>query len=151
MAGIGFEEVLPRYALIIGTANYRFAPLKNPKNDATDMATKLEDLRYKVTLVTDQNPAQIHQSVRDFYHSIKEKNAISLFYYAGHAIQAEGHHFLIPVNAGITSYEKMKTASLSLNEVFSAIRQSRCRQRMLPQIFQSFLKTFLTTAEQLSQ
>jgi len=126
-----YEEVLPRYALIIGNADYAFAALKNPVNDATDMASKLRKLRYKVSIALNQNPAQLRRSVKKFYDSIMENNAISLLYYAGHAIQAESVNYLIPVNAGITSYKKMKSVSLSLNEVFRELRQSPSKQNIL--------------------
>lgn len=126
-----YEEVLPRYALIIGNADYKFAPLKNPVNDATDMAATLRKLRYTTTIALNQNPEQLRNSIKQFYASIKESNAISLLYYAGHAIQAEAVNYLIPVNAGITSYKKMKSASLSLNEVFAEIRQSPGKQNIL--------------------
>ncbi len=128
---LAYEEVLPRYALIIGNADYKFAPLKNPVNDATDMASTLRKLRYTTTIALNQDPQQLRKSVKQFYASIKENNAISLLYYAGHAIQAEAVNYLIPVNAGITSYEKMKTASLSLNEVFRELRQSPGKQNIL--------------------
>jgi len=126
-----YEEVLPRYALIIGNANYKFAPLKNPVNDASDMASTLRKLRYTTTIALNQNPEEMRKSVKQFYASIKENNAISLLYYAGHAIQAEAVNYLIPVNAGITSFEKMKSASLSLNEVFRELRRSPGKQNIL--------------------
>lgn len=126
-----YEEVLPRYALIIGNSDYQFAPLKNPVNDARDMSATLEKLRYKVKLALNQNPEQLRQSVKDFYQSIKEKNAISLFYYAGHAIQADNINYLIPVNAQISSYKKMKSESLSINDVLYAIKRSSSHQNIL--------------------
>lgn len=129
--GHAYEEVLPRYALIIGNSNYQFSPLKNPANDASDMADMLGDLRYKVTTALNQNPEQLRHTVKKFYRSIQEKNAISLFYYAGHAIQADGINYLIPVNAGITSYEKMKQQSVSLNQIFSAVKQAPSKQNIL--------------------
>jgi len=130
-SAFAFEETLPRYALIIGNANYSFSPLKNPVNDANDMATKLRSLRYKVTVALDQNPEQIRKSVKSFYQSIKENNAVSLFYYAGHAIQANNINYLIPVNANITSFERMTTQSLSINEVLQALRQSPGDQNII--------------------
>ena len=33
-----YEESVPRYALVVGNSNYKFSPLKNPANDAEDVA-----------------------------------------------------------------------------------------------------------------
>jgi len=126
-----FEEVLPRYALIIGNADYKFAPLKNPVNDASDMASTLRQLRYNVTIALNQKPAQLRRTVKNFYAAINESNAISLLYYAGHAIQAENTNYLIPIEAGITSYEKMKSVSLSINDVLIELKKAESKQNIL--------------------
>lgn len=41
-----------RVALVIGNAAYKDAPLRNPVNDATDMAATLRALGFSVTLHT---------------------------------------------------------------------------------------------------
>ena len=38
----------PRTALVIGNGAYRDAPLRNPANDARDMAAKLRELGFQV-------------------------------------------------------------------------------------------------------
>ena len=43
----------PRTALVIGNANYDSAPLKNPVNDARDIANSLRELDFDVTLLLD--------------------------------------------------------------------------------------------------
>ena len=126
-----YEAVVPRYALIIGNANYQFSPLKNPVNDAKEMAATLKSLRYKVTVALDTDPTQIRKTVLEFYNSVKEKDAISLFYYAGHAMQSNNINYLIPVNAGITSFSRMTTQALSINELLSALRQAASRQNII--------------------
>ena len=126
-----YETVVPRYALVIGNSDYTFSPLKNPANDARDMASILRSLRYQVTVGYDQNPAQLRQLVADFYKTIKEKDAISLFYYAGHAIQSDNINYLMPVNASISSYERLKSQALSTNELLSSLRQSSSKQNII--------------------
>ena len=44
-----------RVALVIGNNNYIDAPLRNPVNDATDMANAVKVLDFMVTLKTDAN------------------------------------------------------------------------------------------------
>lgn len=126
-----YQDVLPRYALVIGNSQYTFSPLKNPFNDARDMAAKLRSLRYDVTSAFDQNPQQIRQTVDNFYKKVKAKNAVSLFYYAGHAIQSKNINYLIPVNAAISSYSLLKKQALSVNDVLNAIKASSSKQNII--------------------
>ena len=42
-----------RYALVIGNSNYKEAALKNPVNDANDMAVLLKEKGFKVQKLTD--------------------------------------------------------------------------------------------------
>ncbi|MDH5393226.1 MAG: caspase family protein [Gammaproteobacteria bacterium] len=126
-----YEDILPRYALVIGNSNYAFSPLKNPLNDARDMAKKLRALRYEVTPAYDLNSAQIRQTVASFYKKIKTSNAISLFYYAGHAIQSNNVNYLIPVNAGISNYALLQKQAFSVNELLQAIKTSASQQNII--------------------
>ena len=130
-SSFAYEDILPRYALVIGNADYKFSPLKNPVNDAEDMAKILTTLRYQVTTGFDQNPAQMKKTIADFYSQIKEKNAISLFFYAGHAIQAENINYLMPVNAGISSFSLLKSQAFSSNELLQSLTLSSSRQNII--------------------
>jgi len=42
-----------RTALVIGNASYETGPLRNPVNDATDIAAALQSLGFDVTLLRD--------------------------------------------------------------------------------------------------
>lgn len=44
-----------RVALVIGNGAYRDAPLRNPVNDASDMAKALKKLGFSVTLLTNSD------------------------------------------------------------------------------------------------
>ena len=128
---LAYEEALPRYALIIGNSNYHFAPLKNPANDARDMAKKLRKLRYRVTLATDQESEQLRTSVVDFYNSIEETNAVSLFYYAGHAVQLGNSNYLIPESAQISSEDDILRMAYSIDDLLSSLRNSYSDQNII--------------------
>ena len=56
----------PRHALVVGNANYREAPLRNPVNDATDMAATLRTLGFTVTLLTDADNRRLRAAIREF-------------------------------------------------------------------------------------
>jgi hypothetical protein len=63
---IGTIDEGPRTALVIGNANYTSSPLRNPANDATDMATVLRRLSFEVDLLTDASKRQMAVAIADF-------------------------------------------------------------------------------------
>lgn len=128
---MAYEEALPRYALIIGNGDYDFSPLANPANDASDMAEKLRKLRYKVTLVTNQEPGEFRKTVAGFYQSITESNAVSLFYYAGHAVQLRNKNYLIPVKAEVNSEADIRRLAYPMNDLFAALKRSNSEQNII--------------------
>lgn len=89
-------------ALVIGNGRYQHnATLVNPPNDAADMAAALKKDGFTVTLLTDASRKDMEQAVRAFGNSLKNPDAVGMFYYSGHGAQADGENFLIPVDADI--------------------------------------------------
>jgi len=78
-----------RIALVIGNDKYKSAPLKNPINDATDMANTLKKFGFSVTLKTNANQRTMERAIRDFGKDLRS-GGIGLFYYAGHGLQVYG-------------------------------------------------------------
>ncbi len=126
-----YSEALPRYALIIGNSSYDFAPLKNPANDARDIADQLTRLGYKTTLALDVGPEQFRQTVQDFYQSIREENAVSVFYYAGHGVQLQSINYLIPVNSPIESPAQLASNGYPVTELLAALHDSVSHQNIV--------------------
>jgi len=89
-----------RVALVIGNAKYRFSPLNNPVNDATDMATSLRSVGFDVIEVKDATLKQMRAATRQFADKL-EVSDVGLVYYSGHGIEVKGKNYLIPVNADI--------------------------------------------------
>ena len=92
-----YQQGDKRMALVIGNSAYRFAPLANPVNDATDMATKLKNLGFNVILLTDKTKSQMERAIDDFGNKALNYD-VALFFYAGHAVQYNGKNYLIPVD-----------------------------------------------------
>ena len=82
-----------RVALVIGNASYKVSPLRNPVNDATDVAGALKGLGFHVVLRTNANRRQMVEAVREFGNLIK-RGGVGFFYYAGHGIQSRGRNYL---------------------------------------------------------
>lgn len=95
-----------RYALVIGNGAYPKAVgvLKNPVNDATDMAKELEASNFDVTLLTNATYGQIRAALLRFKDKIDagdKDNTVALFYFAGHGVRHEEENYLVPVDASV--------------------------------------------------
>ena len=92
-----------RFALVIGNSNYaELGKLKNPVNDATDIAATLRDLGFEVDLLLDGDLVAMEDSVLRLGSRLSgSPSAIGLFFYAGHGVQSNGINYLIPADARI--------------------------------------------------
>ena len=92
-----------RIALVIGNGAYTNAPpLKNPPNDAREMAATLKTLGFDVSNGINVSQREMKRLIREFGQKLKA-GGNGLFYYAGHGVQARGHNYIIPVDADIQS------------------------------------------------
>jgi uncharacterized caspase-like protein len=103
-----------RVALVIGNSSYKQSPLKNPVNDATDVAATLRGLGFSVILRTNANRRQMVEAVREFGAQLK-RGGVGFFYYAGHGVQSRGSNYLIPVGAEIGSDADLEFESVDAN------------------------------------
>lgn len=113
-----------RVALVIGNGAYPSAPLKNPVNDATDMAATLQRLGFEVVLLTNANQQQMDASVREFGLKLRQGGA-GLFYYAGHGLQVGGENYLVPVNANIQTESDVRFTCLPAGMVLGKMEDAR--------------------------
>lgn len=120
---VGFSATEQRVALVIGNSNYINSPLRNPVNDATDMAKALRNLGFKVTLKTDANQRTMEGAIRAFGTMLR-LGGVGLFYYAGHGIQSRGTNYLIPVHAEIKSEADVKYRSVDAGYVLSQMEDA---------------------------
>jgi hypothetical protein len=89
-----------RVALVIGNSAYAGAPLSNPANDASDMASALKGAGFTTILALDANLQQMREATRRFSQAAAASDA-ALIYFAGHGIEAKGRNYLIPVGADV--------------------------------------------------
>jgi len=129
-----------RTALVIGNSSYKFGVLDNPANDAQDMARVLKLAGFDVTQVINANREKIDTAVSQF--SQKLGGGVALFYYAGHAVQVDGHNYMIPIGEDIDSQAKVKYRGVDIDQVLSEMGMARsglnivvldaCRDNPLP-------------------
>ena len=88
-------------ALVIGNSNYvHLQPLKNPGNDAREMANTLTELNFDVYQYHDLSQQGVKEAVRKFTFQSEDADVVWI-YYAGHGFQEDGLNFLAPIDANI--------------------------------------------------
>lgn len=95
-----------RYALVIGNSQYgkEIGELRNPVNDAVDMASELEKSNFEVQLLTNATYGQIRASLLKFKEKLDagdREKTVGLFYFAGHGLRLEEENYIVPVDAKI--------------------------------------------------
>jgi tetratricopeptide (TPR) repeat protein len=95
-----------RFALVIGNSAYprNIGVLKNPVNDATDMARELQNSNFTVDLLTNATYGQMRAALLKFKEQVDASDpekTVALFYFAGHGLQHEQENYLVPVDAAV--------------------------------------------------
>ncbi len=114
-----------RIALIIGNGSYTDSPLRNPPNDATDMAATLKTLGFEVSLLTNSNQIEMKRAIRSFGEQLRGNGGIGLFYYAGHGVQVKGANYLIPVGASVNTEEEVEYEGIDVGLVLAQMESAK--------------------------
>lgn len=109
-----------RLALIIGNAAYKSSPLKNPLNDAGDMAKTLRQLGFEVIIRTNAGLQDMDDAINDFGKKLRNAE-IGLFYFSGHGVQVNGENYLIPTDAAINRENEIKFKAINAGLVLAAM------------------------------
>jgi len=112
-----------RTALVIGNAGYGTASLKNPVNDAVDMAKSLEDLGFEVIAKVNAGREEMDAAVEAFHRNLN-KARVGFFYYAGHGMQIDGTNYLLPVDIHIMSSADIKHRAIKLDWILGKMEDS---------------------------
>ncbi len=132
-----------RIALVIGNSAYRSFPvLVNPINDSADMAKKLEEFGFDVKLLENANRRNIEEAITQFGKKLNRKDAVGLFYFAGHGVQVDGINYLIPIGANIKTVADVQYEAVNAERVLSNMESAdnnlnlmildACRDNPLP-------------------
>ncbi|WP_076863969.1 caspase family protein [Bradyrhizobium mercantei] len=115
-----------RVALVLGNSAYRnTAPLANPVNDASVMATTLKNAGFDVVDFRKDLPAvETRRALREFADLARDAD-IALVYYAGHGIEVDGANYLIPVDARLERDTDVYDEAFSLDRILVAIEPAR--------------------------
>ena len=112
-----------RIALVIGNGAYKAAPLKNPVNDARDMAKTLKEMGFEVILKLNVGHRDMEEVIREFGATLRQ-GGLGLFYYAGHGIQLGGENYLIPVDTKIEAEADVKFGAVNAGLVLARMEDA---------------------------
>ena len=106
-----------RLALVIGNADYpTLGALRNPVNDATDIADALEALDFEVIRGFDLDRERMTELVTKFLQAARTSD-VTLFYYAGHGFQIDDQNYLVPTDASFSSREDIGRETIKLADI----------------------------------
>jgi uncharacterized caspase-like protein len=128
--GAGAQSSQARVALIIGNGAYQFDKLRNPVNDATDVADALKPFGFKVILRTDATQRQMKRALRDFRSELR-RDGVGLFYYAGHGVQSKGRNYLVPVGADIEQESDVEDEAVDANLILAYMEEAGTRVNII--------------------
>jgi Flp pilus assembly protein TadD len=110
----------PRVALIVGNANYpeNGTPLKEPINDAKDLADELRRKGFEVDLQQNLSKDALRRALDRFYTKISP-GSVALFFFSGFGIQSNRQTYLIPVDAQIWVEADVRRDGISLDSILA--------------------------------
>ncbi|MDY7028834.1 MAG: caspase family protein [Spirochaetota bacterium] len=122
-AGLSAAE---RFALVIGNSNYtEITPLRNPANDAADVANTLTSIGFEVDVLLDADLRSMRDAVRSLGDRLTvNKDSVGLFFYAGHGVQSGGENYLIPVMADIRTDKDLPYEALNANYILDYLNEA---------------------------
>ncbi len=111
-----------RVALVIGNAKYpdADAPLKEPVNDARDLADELKRDGFNVDVLENAGGEAMRHGLDRLYGKIKP-GSVALVFFSGYAIQSNRQSYLIPVDAQIWQEADVRRDGFSLETVLGEI------------------------------
>ncbi|MDE5442887.1 tetratricopeptide repeat protein [Bradyrhizobium sp. CSA207] len=111
-----------RYALVIGNAKYpdADAPLKEPLNDARDIADELKRDGFSVEIGENLTSDGMRRAFEKLYGKIKP-GSVALVFFSGFGIQSARQSYMLPVDAQIWTESDVRRDGFSLEMVLGEL------------------------------
>jgi lipoprotein NlpI len=122
VASIAPSVAADRFALVIGNAKYpdAEAPLKEPINDARDVADELKRNGFNVDVGENLTGEAMHRAFDRLYGRIKP-GSIALIFFSGFGVQSSRQSYMIPVDAQIWTEADVRRDGFSLETALGEI------------------------------
>ena len=144
-------------ALVVGMGSYaHIIPLKNTLNDARDIAAKLTELGFEVTLALDKSQADL-LDIMSIFAFRAETADLALIYFSGHGVQVSNVNYMIPIDANITSNLDIQRLSISQGQFMEVAEKARkmrilildsCRNRPFNDLIDTSQDSFVPLDDQ---
>ena len=119
---VGAAAAADRVALAVGNGAYEHTGrLRNPVNDATDMAAALRRLGFETVVAIDVGVDGFDDRIAEFEEAAAGAS-VSLFFYAGHGLQVDGVNYLVPVDARLERRQDLRRRAVALDDVTDVMR-----------------------------
>ena len=111
-----------RFALVIGNAKYpdADAPLKEPINDARDIAEELKRDGFNIEIGENLTGDAMRRAFERLYGRIKP-GSVALIFFSGFGVQSSRQSYMIPVDAQIWTEADVRRDGISLETVLGEI------------------------------
>jgi lipoprotein NlpI len=111
-----------RFALVIGNSKYpdADAPLKEPINDARDVADELKRDGFSVDIGENLTVDGMRRAFERLYGKIKP-GSVALIFFSGFGVQSNRQSYMIPVDAQIWTEQDVRHDGFSLETVLGEI------------------------------
>ena len=130
-AGLSAQKSGKKVALVIGNSAYRSVQaLRNPANDAADMAAALSRMGFTVLSKTDLDRKAMRGLIDDFNKAIQGAD-IALFFYSGHGVQLDGENYLVPVNAEVAVASDVPDECVSLSRITGRMNEAGTKTNVI--------------------
>jgi hypothetical protein len=117
-----------KFALVIGNGAYTGSgvdQLKNPVNDANDIAAALQSLGFTVDKQVDANLDQMEKAIIRFKNRLSASNdTYGFLFYAGYGVQSGGVNYLIPVGANIPTENSLRDRAVSVQRILGELNSA---------------------------
>jgi uncharacterized caspase-like protein len=113
-----------RVALVIGNGAYVNGPLRNPPNDADDVAAALKGLDFETIVGLDLDRRQMKEATMRFARAVRDAD-VAVVYYSGHGMQDLGRNYLIPIDAKPTTNESDLRRMTSLEDIVVELQRAK--------------------------
>jgi len=105
-----------RIAFVVGNGAYQppLNPLRNPVNDATEMAFRFRELGFQTYLATDVTSSGLWKCLDSAILLASDSPPhLAAFYFSGHGLQIQDHNYLAGVNTSLIAEDDDGLVSLS--------------------------------------
>src|SRR6266702_4494737 len=124
--GCGSARAEKRVALVIGNSAYKSAPkLSNPVNDATLVGGMFKKAGFdSVDVRLDLSASEMRRMLREFAGRTRDAD-MAVIYYAGHGIELDGNHYLVPIDATLETDGDVLDETIPVERALFAVEPAK--------------------------